>query len=118
MNAADRAEMRQMLTDVLSGHTEEMKGRFNVLHANLVRIEEQTTKTNGRVTMLEKQMNQLELDESQHVMKCPNASRIKAMEDNEISRKAIMKFIVVGAAVAGGGGGLVFSILKFLLLKQ
>ena len=38
MTQQDRAEIRQMLTDILSGYTEEMKGRYNVIHANLVQI--------------------------------------------------------------------------------
>lgn len=42
--------MRQMITDLLAIHTENIEGKFNVIRVELSAIKEQTTKTNGRVT--------------------------------------------------------------------
>lgn len=114
MTTEERAEVRQMLTDILSGHHEELKGRLNVIQANLVRVETQTTKTNGRVTAIEDKIEILEKEEIKHTVNCPNVVRIKSLEDAEISRKAIVKFVVGGAALAGTIGGLVAVIVNWI----
>lgn len=121
MTADDEKKMRQMLTDVLSGHIEAIHGRLNVVHANLVRIEEntgrietQTVKTNGRVTQLERDVVQMKMDETKHTSNCPNNPRIKILEDNDLSRKAIAKFLLVATTLAGIIGGLAFKLIDLI----
>lgn len=121
MTVEDEKQMRQMLADVLSGHTEAIHGRLNVVHANLVRIEEntgrietQTVKTNGRVTQLEKEVVQIKMDESKHANSCPNNSRIKVLEDKDLSRSAVAKFLLVATTLAGIIGGLAFKLVDLI----
>lgn len=118
MTTEERAEVRQMLTDVLRGHHEEMKGRLNVIQANLLRVEAQTTKTNGRVTIVEDKIEILEKEEIKHSVNCPNESRIKTLEEAEISRKAIIRFVVGGSALAGTIGALLAVIVNWLSKQQ
>ena len=46
MTANDKAELKEMINDVVSG-------RFDLIEYKLQEIKEQTTKTNGRVNKLE-----------------------------------------------------------------
>lgn len=115
MEPQDRAEIRQMLTDILSGYTEEMKGRYNVIHANLVQIKEQTTKTNGRVTKIEDEIDDLKLSESKHFNSCPHISRIEDLENSETSRKAIYKFIGGMWLATVALSGIVIAIIELVI---
>lgn len=114
MNKDDRDEARQMINDVIGKPLEEIIGRLNVIQANLVRVEGQTTKTNGRVTACEDKIETLEKDEIKHAVNCPNLLRLKTLEEAEISRKAIIRFIVGGSALAGTIGGLVAVIVNWV----
>jgi hypothetical protein len=115
MTTTDRAEIRQMLTDILSGHTEEMKGRFNVIHTNLIQIKEQTTKTNGRVTSLENEMETVKREELLHVVNCPVIGRVKSLEEKELSRKAVVKFLLLIGGISGGIAGLIVGVLQIFI---
>ena len=114
MDANDRAEIRQMLTDILAGHTNEINGRYNVIHSNLIQIKEQTTKTNGRVTALETKLDTLEKTEIQHVINCPNTKRISELENNELGRKSIYRFIGTVAFVIFSVAGLVIAVMEII----
>jgi len=122
MNKDDKEETRQMISDIIGKPLEDIIGRLNVMNANMVRIEGNTErtekhaeKTNGRVNTLEKQMEQLKLDEIQHILKCPNNNRIQGLENNEVSRKAVAKFLIMASTLAGIIGGLVFAFLELIL---
>lgn len=115
MTAQDRTEIRQMLIDILSGQTEEMKGRYNVIHVNLTQIKEQTTKTNGRVSALEKEVEKLKLSEAEHVLSCPNDEKIRALQDNELSKKSIVRFFILSTAVAGTIVGIIATIIGLII---
>lgn len=68
MDSEDRKEVREMLTDVLSGHTEKIEGQYRVIRSQLSAIEIQTTKTNGRVTKLEDKVEKTEKDLEEYRM--------------------------------------------------
>lgn len=114
MDANDMAVIRQMFTDVLSGHTQEINGRYNVIHSNLIQIKEQTTKTNGRVTALEDKLEKLEKTEIQHIINCPNTKRIGELENNELGRKSIFRFVSIVALVVASVTGLVIAVMEII----
>ena len=111
----DRDEIREMLNDILSGQTEEMKGRYNIIHTNLVQIKEQTTKTNGRVNVLDDEIAKLKINEIKLEGYCPNTSRVIALENLEIGRKSVYKFITIVAGVTVGIISLAIAILTYFL---
>ena len=89
MNKDDRAELREILDDVMQGHINEITGRFNVQHIKLVEIKEQTTKTNGRVTELEKEQAKIKTELSN-----------KRYNLKSIATMSLVVSALVGAVVA------------------
>lgn len=115
MSKDDKEKVRQMMQDILSGHTHEVIGRFNVIHANLVQIKEQTTKTNGKVSKLETDVKTLYENDIKHALNCPFASRVEELEKSEISRKSVLKFVGVTIVATGTIVGIVTAILDYIL---
>ena len=115
MDKEQRDEMRTMFEDILGTQTEKINGRLNVIHSNLVNIEKQTTRTNGRVTILEDDVSALQKDGITHYVNCPQVPRIDALEKSEFSRKTIYKFISVLWAVTLGIIGATVAIIELLI---
>ena len=92
-------QTRQLLLDVLSTHTAEINGKFNVINEILERIEVQTTKTNGRVNKLEEKAIILELNDVKHLSECPHAARIQSLENTENRKNGVYKFLAVAFGV-------------------
>lgn len=80
MKPEDRNEVRDMLLDILSGHVQKIEGQYRVIQSQLSSIEIQTTKTNGRVCVLENKVDQVEKDLLTHPMTCNQATEIKEMK--------------------------------------
>ena len=104
MTEADRKQTREMLEDVVKSLKSEMVGKFNVTHVQLMRIEEQTTKHNGRMDKIEnnqsimhEEIHGLRLYNESHLNTCPRISEIdkilKVIEENETKNEKTAKWI-------------------------
>jgi hypothetical protein len=60
MDAQDRAETRQMITDIVGSPLETIHGKLNLILSQNSNIEIQTIKTNSRVTHLEENLGVLQ----------------------------------------------------------
>ena len=124
LDKEQQAEVRQILADVTAKHYAEIKGMLNVMSANLMRIESigsrteaHAEKTNGRVTKLEDEVSGLKMADLKHSANCPNAGRIKALEDAEIGRKAVKQFTWKQWLVASAIGGGLILIIQIIIEK-
>ena len=117
MTRQDREEIRQLLLDVISSHTAEVDGKFNVIHEKLERIEAQTTKTNGRVNKLEEKTEILKINDIEHITHCPNSEKIQLLMNSETKRIGIYKFVTIVAGVCATLATLVISYLELKKLK-
>lgn len=88
-------QTRQLLLDVLAAHTAEINGKFDVINEKLDNIEVQTKRTNGRVTKLEEKTSVLEINDLTHINECPNVARIQRLENTDLEKKSIFRFITV-----------------------
>ena len=84
MTKLDKDEIKEMLNDVITLHTEPIK-------IELGHIKEQVLKTNGRVNKLEEKTEALNIKDIEHFIKCPVVSRVKELEDNQTLRKGQLK---------------------------
>jgi len=115
MTKNDREEIREMFTDVLRTHSAELNGEFKVIKTELSQIKEQTTKTNGRVTSMEKEVGLIKLREVEHKTNCPNTLRIRTLEKSDVSRKSVLKFISVSIGITLGIIGTGIAIISLII---
>lgn len=102
-----RAEMN-LVNEKFEGLTKLMNAQFINMADKLDSIEEQTKKTSGRVTELEKK-------ELLHVIQCPQTDKIRHLEDNQLTDKAIKKWMISGIVITGTISGIVFGIIKIIM---
>lgn len=83
---------KELIEEKFKGLHALLHARFENVEDRLDRIEEQTTKTNGRVTKLEDKQHASEIIAATHVINCPNVSKIKAIEDDLLEYKFSKKY--------------------------
>ena len=108
MTPQDRTEVREMLTDILSGHLEKIEGQYRLMTNQLANIEIQTTKTNGRVSHVEEKVNELENDILKHPVNCTPAKEIKEIKTDLEEYRMIKKYpklmlVLLTVSIAGYG---------------
>ena len=99
MNHEDRNEVREMLSDILSGHVEKIEGQYHIIRAQLSAIEIQTTRTNGRVTELEAKVDEVEKDVLTHPANCNQAGEIKEIKRDLEEYRMLKKYPKVGILI-------------------
>jgi hypothetical protein len=94
----DSTDYRLYLEEKFEGITKLVNAQFNTVHDKLESIEIQTMKTNGRVTVLEKQVDTVEKDLLIHPINCNKAKTIedieknvKELHDESVGRGAVKK---------------------------
>lgn len=119
MTGDEKQEIRQLITDLLTVNHAKTESALDVLHYKmdtqenlLSEIKQQVTRTNGRVTELEKKSET-------HYVSCPHApeinKKVRAIEDNMLSTRAVKAWILGSVAVTGTIIGIVFIIVKLYL---
>ena len=81
----DDPSYRLYLESKFEGLTKHLNAEFINIHNTLDKIEEQTTKTNGRVSELETEM-------IKHPIECPSAKEIAAVKEDLIEYRMIKKY--------------------------
>ena len=74
-----------LIDEKFKGLTTLMNAQFQNIHERLDEIKEQTTKTNGRVTQLEKQ-------DLTHVLRCPQTAKIDQINKDLEDYRFIIKY--------------------------
>ena len=137
MTLDDKNEIRQMFTDIMGTHTaqtdsklEAINGKIDVINVKVNSIEIQTTKTNGRVTKLEDKVENIEnkialkieniddridvlrTNDVEHILHCPNVSKIQKLEEQQISRKSVINFLLLEIGVISTILGIALALFK------
>lgn len=69
-----------------------MNAQFTNVHDKLERIEVQTTKTNGRVSDLEKKSMELEVKDITHIINCPVTPKLETLNRELEDVKFVFKY--------------------------
>jgi len=88
-------EEKELFNEKFAGLHSLINARFENVEDRLERIENQTTKTNGRVTSLEEK-------ELTHIITCPNVPKIEKLNEELAEYKMIKKYPKLGIAVIAG----------------
>lgn len=79
-----------------------MNAHFININERLDKIEEQTKKTNGRVTELEKKSMELEVKDITHIINCPVAPKLEALSKELDDVRFVFKYpklVIAGIVV-------------------
>lgn len=104
--------------------------KFDIINNKLDAITEQTKKTNGRVNKLEDRLqviddgiydkledveskiNTLKNNDMEHILHCPLSSKVKELEDQQISSKTMKKVIIGGITIIATIVGIILGLMK------
>jgi hypothetical protein len=92
----------ELIEEKFKGLTSLMNAHFENVDDRLERIEEQTKKTNGRVTELEKK-------ELTHIQNCPQTEKIEKINEELAEYKMFKKYPKIALALIAG------AVLLFLI---
>lgn len=107
MTVEERKEIKELLDNHLVSLMAQHNVKYQIIDFKLDAIKEQTTKTNGRVSKLEER-------EQIHVMNCPMISRVRNLEDNQLTEKAIKKWVIRTISLMAIGITIILGIAKLL----
>jgi hypothetical protein len=111
LTKVDKDEIREMLQDCMAGGHARTEAKFEIIELKLNHILEQTTKTNGRVALLENDNH----DFKHHVAVTHDYdNKIRSLEDNQLSNSSVKKWIAASVALTGTVMGIIFAIYKIL----
>lgn len=100
----------ELIEEKFRGMAALMNAHFENLEDRLERIEEQTTKTNGRVTELEKK-------ELTHIQSCPVAPKVEKINEELAEYKMFKKYPKIGIAIIAAAV-LIFIITTFESIEK
>lgn len=99
----------ELIEEKFRGMAALMNAHFENLEDRLERIEEQTKKTNGRVTASENKIIDLEKKELTHIQTCPQAPKIEKINEELAEYKMFKKYPKIALALIAG------AVLLFLI---
>lgn len=101
----------------------DMKGEFALLNEKLDRISTdgantliQATKTNGRVTVLETSVRDLEENDRNKYINCPVKKSVRVLQDNALTNKTIISTIWEARAVIAGVITFLITVLGLIMV--
>ncbi len=107
MTHEDKQELKEILHNYIEGVIAQQDAKFDIIDYKLDAIKEQTTKTNGRVTKLEE-------SNMSHIINCPVAPKVRALEDNQLTNKAIKKWVAASIGITGIVVSIGFALFKII----
>ena len=75
-------DYRKFIEGQLESLHESLNQQFKNQNETLIRIEAQVLRTNGRITKAEQDIMDIKVKESQHIVNCPQSSRLDKIEDS------------------------------------
>jgi hypothetical protein len=104
LTRSDKEDIQQMHDMTINHIKEILTLTTNNIKSDLSAIKEQTTKTNGRVTILEQTLP--------HTLEnCPMGSRMDALWTDRIANKSIKKWQIAALTIGGAIVGSIVSII-------
>lgn len=112
MTKTDRAEVREMLHDILAGHQAKYESAINITNASLRDINTHLIKINGKVN----EHDLIIIKNLPHTMtNCVQSETIREIKDNMISAMAVRKAIYKGIILTGTVVTIIYAIFEILI---
>lgn len=115
----------KLLAQQLDAMTRLVNAQFETVHDKLNGIDKQVTKTNGRVTEAEKQIQAIlsedkrfkeeyKANNNNHILQCPVAPKVRVLEDNALSAKSVRGWIYASVFVTAAVITMIFTLFKMV----
>lgn len=114
MEHEEKKEILEHIQLIIENKLGKLDSNLQLIVQEVAFIKAQTTKTNGRVTVLEDNFYDLEKISESHYGKCPNNTIIREIQDTLLSRKSIRNWLFASIGIVSGVITLYFLIVKFL----
>lgn len=95
----NQPDYRLYLEEKFAGLNTHINAQFEIVHDRLELIKEQTTKTNGRVTELEKEVDGLHEKLVMHPLECSKAKEISELKEDLIEYKFFKRYPKLTAVI-------------------
>lgn len=109
MNRADEDKTRQIFTDLIAPHLVQTASDIKQTNIALLNIEKGIKEMNGTVARNSKIIGE-NLPHREDL--CPKKKVIEDIRDNMVSRKAVVRAIIIGIPLAGAIFGIISHFLK------
>ncbi len=114
MEHEEKKELLEKIQMLIENRTNKIQLSLQLIGQKVDFIKDQTTKTNGRVTVVEEGISELENKSEKHYFACPNNQHIRNIQDTLLSRKTIRNWLLASVGIATGILSLYFLVMKFL----
>jgi len=114
MTTDERREMREMLHEILSGYQALNESQYTVMDVKLDGINKRLDTLNGKTQKTVERVEVLEKAEALHTVTCPNLTRIRTIEDNQLSVKSVKTWVISSVGIASLVVGIIFVIFKMV----
>ena len=110
-----KLELKDLIENVVDKYDGKSIKQFEIIDLKLTQIEKQTTKTNGRVTDLEKKVFEMEKDGVGRALTCPYIDKINETIENSVTTKTLKKAIIQVITIVGIFFTILFGLLRLLI---
>lgn len=93
---------------------EKFKGITTLMNSQYINLEDRLTRIELQTMQFPAKLQVLETADTLHYINCPNGVKIRTLEDNQLSNKAIKTWIAGSIAITGTVVGMVFIIFKLI----
>ncbi len=108
-------EVEVLINQVINKCNSKSSSAYEVINYKLDSIEAQTTRTNGRLTDVEKKVQNIEIDKASRLASCPQSEIIKQIHETTISTNEMRRIIIRGITLAGVFFAILFALLRIIL---
>lgn len=111
----NKNELLNLVDDVIKKYDSKSSNYNEVINYKLDSIENQTTRTNGRLTELERKVQEIEKDGAHRIATCPQADIIARLHENSITVNTMKKLVIRGITIAGIFFTILFGLLRLIM---
>lgn len=111
----NKNELLNLVDDIIKKYDSKSSNYNEVINYKLDSIENQTTRTNGRLTELERKVQEIEKDGAHRIATCPQADIISKLVENSITVNTMKKLVIRGITIAGIFFTILFALLRLIM---
>jgi hypothetical protein len=114
MTREDKSELREIMHDIIAGYHAKVDAQGEITNERLKNIDNHLNKLNSEVASHEVKINEIDRKEALHVVNCPQTASIRKLEDNQLTTKAVRRWVVASIGITATVVTIIFTIFKIV----